>query len=203
MPLLTAAILGCTCFGCFGETTKNGNPKKTRILYVPLIPKVTDPAYSGEVPLNMVKLYVEVIDDRDVTNQIGQNLEEEGKPAVKVIADEGDSPTEFVRKMFNKQLKDIGAPLADKAESADRLLSLKITKFWAEEAPGYHGSVNIAAELKESGKTVWRGALVGESKRFGRSLSTDNYRETLSDATVRAINRLLSEASFRTAITKQ
>jgi hypothetical protein len=105
--------------------------------------------------------------------------------------------------MFVEQLKDIGTPFAENAASAERVLSLRLTRFWAEEAPAYHGSVTIVAEVKDAGKVVWRGALVGDSKRFGRSLSTDNYRETISDATVRAINNMLGEASFRAAISKK
>jgi hypothetical protein len=151
----------------------------------------------------MSKLFVEVIDSRDVKDQIGQNIEDSDIPPIKVLADVGDSPAEFVRKMFVEQLKDIGTPFAENAASAERVLSLRLTRFWAEEAPAYHGSVTIVAEVKDAGKVVWRGALVGDSKRFGRSLSTDNYRETISDATVRAINNMLGEASFRAAISKK
>lgn len=203
IPLLTVLLFVSACLDCAGDTKKSGNPKKTGILYVPLVPKPTDAAYSGEVPLNLAKLFVEVIDARDVTNQIGQNIEDTDKPAIKVIAAEGDGPVEFVQKMASKQLKDLGAPLADKAESAERVLSIKLTKFWAEEAPGYHGSVNFTVELKEAGTTIWRGAFVGENKRFGRSLSTDNYRETISDATLQALKKLLGEATFRTALSKK
>jgi hypothetical protein len=169
----------------------------------PLVPKPTDASYSGEVPVNMATLFVEVIDDRENKDQIGQNTEDSNKPAIKVTAADGGSPSEFVRKMLTQQLKEIGAPLADNADSAQRVISLRLTRFWAEEAPGYHGTVSFAAEIRDSGKTTWKGASIGESKRFGRSLSADNYRETISDATVRAINKMLGEPSFRAAISNQ
>jgi len=184
---------------------KNNNPKKSGELYVPLVPKPTDVSYSGEVPLQPATIFLEkVADDRENKAQIGQNIEDEDKPPIKVLADEGDGPTEFVQKLAAKQFHDLGLPLAGEAASAQRLVSLKLTRFWAEEAPSYHGIVRVAAEVKDAaGKVLWRGALVGENKRFGRSLKPENYRETLTDATQSTVNKMFADANFQKAISKE
>ena len=51
-----------------------------------------------------------------------------------------------------------------------------------------------------AGKVLWRGALLGENNRFGRSLKPENYRETLTDATQSMINRMFEDANFQMAI---
>ena len=91
-PLRTAVILSLifsTCLESFGQTKskRKNNPKKTGVLYVPLIPKPTESGYSGDLPVNMQKVYVEVLDERDGKDQIGQNIEDADKPAIKVVAD--------------------------------------------------------------------------------------------------------------------
>src|SRR5208337_4991072 len=88
---------------------KNQNPKKSGVLYVPLIPEPTDPSYSGQTPLQPASIFLEtVVDDRDNKEQIGQNIEDEDKPPIKVLADEGDDPVEFVRNLLDKQFRDAG-----------------------------------------------------------------------------------------------
>ena len=55
---------------------KNNNPKKSGELYVPLVPKPTDPSYSGEAPVQPATIFLEpVVDNRDNKAQIGQNIE--------------------------------------------------------------------------------------------------------------------------------
>src|ERR1700678_620825 len=57
---------------------KNQNPKKSGVLYVPLLPKATDPSYSGQIPVQPASIFLEtVVDDRDNKGQIGQNIEDE------------------------------------------------------------------------------------------------------------------------------
>jgi hypothetical protein len=198
---LIIALAACLLAGCAAPYS-GPNPKTTGEMRVPLVPRPTEVGYSGEVPLNLGKLWVEVQDTRDNKDQIGQNIENENKPAIKVLAGDGDSPAVFVQKMVNKQLKDLGAPMAESRDAAERCITLKLTHFWVEEAPGYRAAVHFTAEVTASGKTAWRGSLVGDNSRFGRSLSTDNYQETITDATTHAINKLLAEPGFRAAISK-
>ena len=98
---------------------KNNNPKKSGELFVPLVPKATDPSYAGKAPAQPATIFLEkVVDDRENKAQIGQNIEDEKKPPIKVIADEGDGPTEFIQKLIAKQFHDLGLPLAAEAASA-------------------------------------------------------------------------------------
>ncbi|HEV2211430.1 MAG TPA: hypothetical protein VG167_21905 [Verrucomicrobiae bacterium] len=207
--LFTAVVLCLmlsTCLESSGQSRikkRKNNPKKTHVLYVPLIPKATESGYSGDLPVGVQAIYFEVIDERQERDEIGQNIEDSDKPAIKVVADDGDGPIDFIRKMMITQFQAIGIRVADKPEAAQRVVTLKLTRFWAEEAPSYHGTVAAAVEVKDGSRSLWLGASAGESKRFGRSLSTDNYRETLSDATVHMINKILEQQGFRGAIGKR
>jgi len=196
--MFALGLLGCTA------PYQGSNPKSTGQMVVPLVPRATEAGYVGDVPVNAAKLWLDVADERDSKDQIGQNTEDERKPAIKVLAaKDGDDPAKFVLKMMEKQLKDLGIPTVGSADSAERKVVLKLTHFWAEESPSYRGNVQFVVEVSNSGSVIWRGNVVGESGRFGRSLSTDNYQETLSDATVHAMNRLLAQPGFQSAITKK
>lgn len=187
--LLSIGLLGCS--------TERGP------FYVPLIPKPTEDGYSGNIPVNTSTLWVEVLDKRENGTQIGQNVEDEDKPAIPIFSRVGDSPTNFVLAILNKQLKDLEISTVQTASASECHLVLNLTHFWSEEAPSYHANVRFKAEVMVSDRVVWRGIFQGECKRFGSSLSTDNYRETLSDATIHAINKMFSDPGFRTAINKK
>ena len=202
--LITVGLMAASLCGCKTQTQESSNaPQKDRqSLYVPLVSKLSGAsAFSGSMPVNMAKLYIEVLDDRDVKDQIGQNVEDDAKP-IKIVADQGDSPVVFVQKIITQQMKDMGVTLVDNAASAERVMTIKLTHFWVQESSLYRGSVNLAVEMKDSEKTIWRSVASGENKRFGRSLSKDNYREVLSDATLDALKKLLGDPGFRTAISK-
>ena len=112
--------------------------------------------------------------------------------------------THYKRRGSEKQFGELGIRLMGEKTSAQRVVTLKLIRFWAEEAPGYHSVVRVNAEVKDaSGKVLWRGSLFGENKRFGRSLKTENYRETLTDATQRMINKLFGDAGFQKALNKE
>jgi hypothetical protein len=182
---------------------KRGNPKKTHELYVKLVARPTDPSYSGNVPSQPATIFVEVLDDREDKADIGRNIENERQPPIRVIADEGDGPVEFVDKLFVRQFHDLGLKLADKS-AAQRVVSVKLVRFWAEEAPDYRSTVRAAVEVTDpAGKVLWRGALAGNNKRFGRSLKPENYCETLTDATQDMINKMFGDAGFQKAISSE
>jgi len=207
-PFFALTLISCACLLWPAQSTnaavKHGNPKKTRMLYVPLVPKPTDPAYSGSTPVNPAKLFIDVVDARENKDEIGQNTEEDNKPPVKVLVDEGDTPVQFVQKLVTKQCQDLALPVAPTPAAAERIVSLKLNRFWAEESPSYVGSVRMAAEVKDAdGKVLWRGSAAGDNKKFGRSLSTENYRECLTDSTQGAINQLFGEPGFQAAIAKK
>jgi hypothetical protein len=182
---LVAICLYCCSWAVFGAdvdskaSKKKNNPKKSRELYVKLVARPTDPSYSGGVPSQMARIFLEVLDDRENKTDIGRNIEDEHKPPIRVMADEGDGPLEFVDKLLLKQFHDLGVKLADKS-TAQRIVSVKLEHFWAEEAPDYRGLVRAAVAVTDtSGKVLW------------------------TDATQDLMNKMLGDANFQKAISSE
>ena len=96
---------------------------------------------------------------------------------------------------------DWGVKLSDTAE---RVLTLRFTRFAVEESNKALGSM-YAAEAKltftldEKGKTLAEGAVSGSAHRYGRARSEDNCNEVLSDALKEALATALGDSRLQTA----
>lgn len=91
------------------------------------------------------------------------------------------------------------------ADASDRVLTLRLTRFFVDESNKALGSV-YASEVKfsyvmtdSSGKKLLEGASSGSAHRYGRSRSTDNCNEVLSDALKEAIANVLSDPRLQEA----
>jgi hypothetical protein len=158
---------------------------------------------SGTITATDVKVHLEpVVDKRQNKDQIGQNVEDEAKPPVPVYSS-GKSPAEFVHDVLETELKSFGIELTEAAEAADRIVTVDLTKFWAEEGNNYNAEVSGVAQVRDKGGRVkWKGPIGGNGKTFGRSLSPTNYNECLSDATRRTVGALLNNPKFQEALAR-
>ena len=93
------------------------------------------------------------------------------------------------------------------ADSSDRVLTLKIARFFVEESNKALGSM-YASEVKLSwilsdakGARLAEGAGSGSAHRYGRAGSAENCSEVLSDALKEAFGDVLASASLQTAWT--
>jgi ribosomal protein S20 len=91
------------------------------------------------------------------------------------------------------------------ADAAERVLTLRFTRFDIEESNKALGSM-YAAEVKLTfaladgkGKTLAEGATSGSAHRYGRARSADNANEVLSDAVKEALANALSDSRLQTA----
>lgn len=91
------------------------------------------------------------------------------------------------------------------AESADRVLTVKVARFFVEESNKAVGSM-YASEVKltwtladAKGKTLAEGSGSGSAHRYGRARSGDNCSEVLSDALKEAYTDVLSRHELQTA----
>jgi hypothetical protein len=67
-----------------------------------------------------------------------------------------------------------------KAADAKYRLNIDVTSFTVTEANMYNGMVTVNLSLADSnGATLWSGTDEGECKRWGRSLSADNFNEAV------------------------
>jgi hypothetical protein len=141
-----------------------------------------------------------VADERADKKAIGENTEVEKKPARPVYGS-GPSPAEFVGSILSREL--VGAGLTPVPESAqsNRVLAVRLTHFYTTESNRYNTDVRATAEVRDgSGHVLWTGQSAGQSSRFGRSLSAENYNQGFSDATLQMIGGLLNDEDFRKAV---
>ena len=171
-------------------------PKELR---VPLDYRPTDRMKLGGLDVVPgVRLAVSVVDARADTAAIGQNAE--GSPPVPIYAG-GPSPDVFVRDGVARELANAGIPVESDPHAANKGLTLRLQRFWTDETSTYKTSILASAELTDaSGRSLWRGQVTGNNKRFGRSLKAENYQETLSDAVVDLVQNMLHDPAFGQAL---
>jgi hypothetical protein len=142
-----------------------------------------------------VKVYLApATDKRAEKDTIGKNVE--GSTPVPIYSS-GKTPPEFVHDVLQDELKNFGVQMADAPEVADRTITLELTRFFVEESSNYNAEVKAQVEVKDKGgRSLYHGQIAGDGKTFGRSLSKENYQQTLSDATRRAVGNLINQPKF-------
>jgi hypothetical protein len=91
------------------------------------------------------------------------------------------------------------------SDAADRVLTLRVTRFEVEESnkavgSTYAAEVKLTYTLADRGrKTLAEGAASGSAHRYGRARSADNCNEVLSDALKEALATTLSDARLQHA----
>ncbi|HEV3189936.1 MAG TPA: hypothetical protein VGY54_05530 [Polyangiaceae bacterium] len=146
-----------------------------------------------------LRLYVApVADERPEKARIGSN--HEGIPAVPVVAD-GTPPTDFVGKILTSELSGAGAHIAPDAASANRVLSMRLVRFFAEEGGMYESDVGAIAEVRDpAGQSLYSYSVTGQAKQWGRSLSPDNYNEVFTRAVFDLAKHLVEQPEFQNAL---
>jgi hypothetical protein len=184
--------------GIFGGC--NMGPKGPVTVPMEFRPEHSEPL-SGSLNAGDVKVYLApATDKRAEKDTIGKNIES-STPVP--IYSSGKTPPEFVHDVLENSLKDFGAQMADAPEAADRVISLELTRFFVEESNNYKAEVKAQVEVKDKGgRSLYRGQIAGDGTTFGRSLSAENYQQTLSDATRRAVGNLFAQPKFQEALSR-
>lgn len=175
--------------------------QRPAMVRVPMEYRPTGPletgAISGGLPAGQT-VAVTATDSRADRSAIGTNVEKEGAP-IPIYAE--GNPDQFVREAVARELGNVGMSVVNDPSQAKRVLHFDLNRFWTEESSLYRGTVNANVELRTaSGKVLWHGLASGSSKRFGRSLSSENYQEAFSDATMDMIQNLLKNGDFLAAL---
>jgi len=191
---LAAGLVG----GCSsGGAAPGGGPVVVPLAYTPEHATDSIRPYPGAVP--PTRIYVGRFEDkRDRMDAIGENVEH--STPVQIVA--GSDPAEFFRQTLAMQLRRAGLIVTDDPAQADRTITGDLTRFWVEESNNYQGEVAVTIRVSDrSGAVRWQGAAIGHAENFGRSLSPENYRQTLSDAMVRlTYDSLLPNPDFQNAL---
>jgi hypothetical protein len=187
---------------CAVTVAGTGCAKRPPSISVPLKYRPTSQlkmgAFAGEIP--ETKIYVDAVtDNRPDKEKVGENVEEKAPVAIQT----GDDPTEFVRTRLNDLFAKAGVQLVGDAGQAERIIRPELHTFWAKETDTYESEVRASFVVQDrSGRQLWKGTINGTAKRFGHSLSPDNYQEVFSDAMVDLVQNLLSNQKFRESLGK-
>jgi uncharacterized lipoprotein YajG len=95
--------------------------------------------------------------------------------------------------------------LTTASTGADRILVIKVTRFYIDESnkalgSTYAGEVKLSYTLKTgSGTTLTEGVGAGSANRYGRAHSEENINEVLSDALKEAFANILNDSGVQSA----
>ena len=179
--------------GCGGSAASVTVP----MTWVPTAPMNVN-AFAGAMPQSAV-FVGPVTDKRQRPKQVGENVEQ-GAARPKPVFPQGE-PATFVRDATKLLFQKGGMKVVDSDASADRIVTVDLTSFWTREAETYVADISATYYVKDrSGRELWKGAVSGAAKNWGRSLSAENYQQVFSDGTVQMIEALLGDAGFRDAL---
>ena len=148
-----------------------------RELHVPLVMRETERPELSELSARTAasaKVFVEPgVDDRPDKAVVGQNREDDTPVPVYW---EGTAPVDFVRVVLDGQLRRLGVRVVASPGDATRRVGLTLTEFFVTEGNTYGAEVaGVMSIADASGKTLLERPVRGEARRFGRSLSKENY----------------------------
>jgi hypothetical protein len=195
------ARIGALAAVCFFFAAGTGCAKRPASVSVPLKYRPTSQLkmadYAGDLPQTKVQV-APVTDNRPDKERVGENLEEKDPVAVQT----GDDPAEFVQARLAELLSKAGVQVAEGGQ-AERVIKTELHTFWAKETSTYESEIRATFIVQDgTGRQLWKGTINGTAKRFGRSLSAENYQEVFSDGLVDLVQNLLSNQKFRQALGK-
>ncbi len=192
-------LLGLATLGTLALTAADGPTVMTPLVWKPTSALLS----SGTVnltPFATLKIAIRPLtDNRAEKTRLGENVE---KPATRYIGT-ADDVAPYVTKHLLALLQQPGLPLTDKTDGAAITLSGELQRFYVIEKDTYAGDFRALLQVESAGKVLWKGLVVGQATRFGRSYKTENYHEALSDSLVEAVSHLLSDKTFLEALAGQ
>jgi hypothetical protein len=137
-------------------------------------------------------------DARKRPDEIGVNIESEDEELIVVTRDN-------VASWLTDRFKELFVAFDVAVVESDGILVIEaeIIRFFVTEKSTYKGEVELKVRLlSANGDILWDGMASGKATRFGRSFSSENYYEALSNATIYAVHELLRKDDFKSAVKK-
>lgn len=179
LKIVIAFVIGIILFGCVSRGGMDAVP----LLWKPTV----EPKKYWHPDLTKLQLSVGGFRDmRADKSLIGMNFQDPHD--VKKVKT-GDDVGKWVSLMTKKTMVDYGISTLD---SSNLVMTGDIVEFMVQEGEDYKANVNIEFRITgRSGNELWTGMVNGSSTRFGRSFNIENYYESLSDAVIDAVGRLV------------
>lgn len=126
---------------------------------------------------------------------IGENVQHARHFAIVTAGQVGPFVAAGVRRVLTAQDMRVDAP------EAQRILRGEVMQFQVREDNTYNADVVLHVQVQaQGGRVLWDGSAVGHSKRWGRSMSADNYAEAYGNAVVEAAKNLFVDRGFQAAV---
>lgn len=185
MVLATLVLTGC-----------GSRPERLDVVPVYRL-SVTPPAVSWIGADQTIAITIEDARQGELS-RIGTNTEE--ATPVPIHETPPGAVKDLVVSSLKKELTELGAKVVDSA-SADRTLQVSLIKFWIEEDNTYNGDLRVRVTVVDRAGAA-RGSVLatGASKRFGRSLSAENYQETIENMLQDMMSNLFQNEDFQKAL---
>jgi hypothetical protein len=136
-----------------------------------------------------------VIDKRSEKEIIGKNIEDSKDKLYVTDSDIAEWATGHVWKIL-KHFR-----ISSHGKDADMLLQFNLVNFYVTEESIYKGNVSFLVTAKgNDGSVIWEDAVHGDSNRWGRSYSANNYLECICNAFVDAVYALVANKKFITTV---
>ena len=149
------------------------------------------------LPLSGAKIWIRPFTDtRADKTVVGENQEKSVPRAITTK----DDVAAFLGEHMTALYKEAGLPMAAKAEEATVVVSVEVLRCKVKEKDTYKGELSLMVEVQSRGKALWRGTVLGEATRWGRSYKLDNYYEAVSDSLMDAVGKSLKSDSFLAAL---
>lgn len=140
-------------------------------------------------------LQIMAFSDHRNTTEVGSNVEERTARPVTAMNNVPAFVTGHVADVF-QECHVVLAP-----SGYTRILKGEVTQFYVKEDNDYNGTLILTLSLSDAdGKQLWQGVAAGHSKRWGHSLSAENYNETFSESIIEAVKDLMGNSSFLDAV---
>jgi hypothetical protein len=142
---------------------------------------------------------IQLVDQRQTPRgQLGQNVQNSQEP-VPVYENPQGGSSEMIQRALAAELQGLGLQIVA-PQQARRVIRVYLINLWIQEDNTYNGEVRARIMvLNPAGQMLSDGVFVGSSKRFGRSLSVENYQETLTSMTREIIENWLETESVQAA----
>ncbi len=198
-----AAVLGLVLLNGCGDGVRSAGEMSVPLITRPTEISVVDPlVLPGGRSASSIVVHVEpVTDERTDAAKVGENLEEEKPVAIKWG---GTSPADFVRAAIERGVQEMGVRVSTSKTDATHIVRARLVRFYTAETNTYQADVRTVVAIARPGSStpLWEGPATGQAKRFGRSLSAENYQEVFTDATQRMVAEALNAPGAREALAK-
>lgn len=192
-PALIVGLSASSAFAASGYRDMKGVP----LAWTPTSTLAESMGALNLLPLSSAKIWIQPFTDtRPDKALVGENQEK----SVPLTITTKDDVAAFLGEHMIALYKEAGLPMAAKPDEATAIVRVEVLRCKVTEKDTYKGELNLMVEVQVGGKPIWRGTVLGEATRWGRSYKLENYYEAISDSVMDAVGKSLKSQSFLDAL---